>query len=477
MVSARTKAVDPPTGSLWRHGGRKRMGVVRVEGVQPAMLGRTPTVLVADGVRGAMPLRFGARRAVDLDCFRRRYRSIVESDATVWARGSERRVDRRVMQQEAVSMDKGQVDMGVAESVAMETQGSGRGGGVAWTFDAVVLNAGIGGASHGLSQTGLRVVGVDEDPEAARAHCANVSHCAIAEPLGWRPPAGARAKLVFYALPESFPREEMPEANRNRIPDEDEGVTPAERAKIIAAWPRRHRLADAFRVASELGAQAVIVEVSGGRRGKDDDYEFVRDMAVSLKYRAFSTVLDAAFLGLPQIRLTRVVIALRVSPTATPPKWPKMTHAASHNVGGLEPYRSVRMALGLDETYLHEGPDSVTDVGVPRLNVEAPCPTIGPKGVAEKLVARGADGHPLAPRSVTADEVRALQGLPASFTFGGVRPTEVKKVAAWERTAMRQVATAFPPVLARALATSVLSCLDADRAEIEAAAKAASEVA
>lgn len=449
------------------------MGVVRVEGLQAGMFGSVPTVLVSDGVRGAMPLRFGVRRPVAIECFRRRYRAIGEAEATVWARGSERkgaRGGRSVMDKEAGVVDERQTALG--EVVAAGGASSG-GNCVAWAFDAVVLNAGVGGVSHGLAQEGLRVVGVDEDPEAARAHCANVSHCAIAEPLGWKPPPGARARLVFYALPPAFPREEMPPEKQAQIATEDEGITATERAKIIAGWPRRRRFADALRLGVELGAEAVIVEVCGGRRGKDEDYEFVRDMAAAGKFRAFVTQVDASFLGLPQTRPTRIVVALRVGPQAAPPRWPKPTHAPANNTGGLLPFQSMRAALGLEGVFLHSGSDAVVKTGVQRVNVEAPAPTIGPKGIAEKLVPEGPDGAAAAPRSFSPDEVRALQGLPDSFTFGGVRPTDAKKLAAWERDSMRQVATAFPPLLARALAASVLRCLDADRADRELAASVA----
>ena len=466
MVSARVRSEDPQTGSLWRHGGRKRMGVVRVEGMQAGMFGSVPTVLVADGIRGAMPLRFGTRRPVAVECFRRRYRAICDADATVWARGNKRKSGRggqSIMDKEASVADGRQAVLGDGAVVGAPTTPGGNC--VAWAFDAVVLNAGVGGASHGLALAGLRVVGVDADPEAARAHSANVSHCAIAEPLGWKPPPGARARVVFYALPTSFPREEMPEERQAKIPGEDDGVSAADRAKIIASWPRRRRFGDAFRLAVELGAEALIVEVCGGRRGKDEDYEVIRDMATAGGFRAFVTQVDASFLGLPQVRPTRIVVALRVGPQAAPPRWPKPTHAPTGNTGDLAPFQSMRSALGLQGPFLHAGSDAVVKTGVLRVNVEAPSPTIGPKGLVEKLVAEGADGTAMAPRSFSPDEVRALQGLPDSFTFGGVRPTDAKKLTAWERDTMRHVATAFPPVLARGIAKSVLQCLDAAREE------------
>lgn len=435
--------MDPiETRSLWSCRTKTGWCVVRVDGVQESMDG-SRAVVVVPSVRGSSELSFAGSpsRVLDEAGFRLRYRKVSAEDARSMSSRSRAEIDdTAVVSVQRSAPDPRQSEMFDAGPSASNEVPPER---EPWAWDAVVLNAGSGSASLALSGLGFSVVGVCSSVEEANANARNGFSAIVADTSSWLPYGAARV-VVCQRPPQSG--------------DPSSEERPSQRPAVDA------RVEAAVEVARRCGAEVLVIEVEGGRRGSERDLVRLRDLVEASGLRARHALIDAQLLGVPQRRPTRFLVGVRVpeSSSRAPFLWPKPTHGPP-GCDGLEPLVSVRRALGLDGEW--EQPSGEPNARTP-INVDLPAPTIGPGGLASPIRRRAEVGaEPAEERRLSSDDLAALQGLPARFHLSPVghatEEASSKARRAAEAARMKSAATSIPPRLVAAVVSGALATIDA----------------
>lgn len=429
------------TKSLWSCRTKTGWCVVRVDGVQESM-GGPRSVVVVPSVRGSSDLSFAGSpsRVLEESGFRLRYRKV--SAEVARRMSSETRPEHETSSddmQRPPAADPRQSEMFDIVPPVAPTQEADV---APWAWDAVVLNAGCGSASLALSGMGFSVVGVCRSDDEALANVRNGFAAIVADPSSWSPYGPARVVVCLRPRQASAPPEDADSRRDHADPRVEASVA----------------------VASRCGAEVLVIEVEGGRRGSERDLPRLRELVESSGLRAHHAVIDAQFLGVPQRRPTRFLVGIRVpeSRSRAPFRWPNPTHGP-RGCEGIEPFTSVRTALGLDGEW--EQPAGEPNARTP-VNVDLPAPTIGPGGLSSPIrrkSARGAD--PGEERRLSAEDLAALQGLPRGFCLSPVRDDgrepSAKERRAAESARMKSAATSIPPRLISAVVSAAFATIEA----------------
>jgi len=230
--------------------------------------------------------------------------------------------------------------------------------------------------------------------------------------------------------------------------------------------PRGVLVFEFARIVAELRPRAFIFENVKGiittNSGRDWE-EMKRYFTKKTGYQLYTDVLNAANLGVPQLRERVFIVGLREPNDSF--RFPSATHAPPDKAVllGLRPYLTVRDALGcLRDLPNHEkrihgervagryakippgGRDRIDHTD--RLEWDRPSGTV--------LVGSSAGGgrphiHPAENRHITVREAARLQSFPDDFVFAGT--------TTWQ---YRQVGNAVPPLLAKAVGEKILSHLE-----------------
>lgn len=232
--------------------------------------------------------------------------------------------------------------------------------------------------------------------------------------------------------------------------------------------PRGSLVFDYVRLVKELSPRAFIFENVPGLmtvRGGKDWEELVSFMRCETGYTLFTSVLNAADYGIPQIRRRVFVVGFKSSRRQF--SFPKPTHANAEGNGNLfssslKPWVPAKFALELVEGSPNHrirqhgvrvrsryerippgGRDAVDHTD--RIHPERPSGTV--------LVGSSAGGgrpfiHPFSPRHLTVREAARLQSFPDTYIFEGPET--------WQ---YRAVGNAVPPILAYLMGLEVFKAL------------------
>lgn len=230
--------------------------------------------------------------------------------------------------------------------------------------------AGAGGLSLGLHRASFDVLGVEHDADAVETHRANVGPCELADITTWHPTASA--SLVAGGVPcQSFS-----EAGNRDGTNDPRGVL------------YRHLI----RIAVEANAEAILLEnVRGMMTWRDYDGSGVvpriEGEMRAAGYHPTHALLCAADYGTPQRRYRLFIVAFRSPKARAEFQWPSPSHGPSGGLFGLTPWVTVRQALRLGRGAYHVGRDEGANgwQGMRHVDVDAPAPTVGGKGNADKL--------------------------------------------------------------------------------------------
>lgn len=175
-------------------------------------------------------------------------------------------------------------------------------------------------------------------------------------------------------------------------------------------------------------------------------------------YRVRAKLLDAQWLGVPQVRRRTIFVGIREDLGVDPPfptPFPERFSIRdacpwiSNDVPDAEPFEEdadfSRLAIFKEWRKLAPGESSEKYLNLIRANAELPCPTVTATGGA-----RGAAGvaHPSLPRKWSLRELRLLCGFPADFALPGRFPK------AWER-----LGRSVPPPMMHAVAAALAAAL------------------
>jgi len=231
--------------------------------------------------------------------------------------------------------------------------------------------------------------------------------------------------------------------------------------KQLGAADERNLFPAALRLIDETRPRAIMIEnVRGFLSAVFEDYRLaLKAQLHKLGYRTDWRLLNASDFGVPQLRPRVVIVAVRneisdIFDWSTPlPQNPPTVGATLVDLMGANGWRGAhewaRRANDIAPTIVggskkHGGPD------------------LGPTRARQAWASLGVEGRTIAetaPESdfvgmprLTTRMVARIQGFPDSWQFFG------RKTAAY-----RQVGNAFPPPVARAVATNLRIALEADR--------------
>ena len=178
--------------------------------------------------------------------------------------------------------------------------------------------------------------------------------------------------------------------------------------------------------------------------------QIVRDFT-KVGYQVQHCIVNAAYYGVPQMRVRLLILGIRKDVAAVSPFPPTPTHANPDNAQelGREPWLTVGEALA-------HFPEPETDENIPnhecskyklRFNGHLGHRWIDPSRPAPTVTGRGDERggvvvlhHPGNHRRMTARELAAVQSFPDDFVFSGNKTS-----------AYRQIANAVPPALGYAI--------------------------
>lgn len=449
--------------------------MVRVDGVQISLIGDEEQVSVVPAVRGSSPMAFDGRRrrSMRMSGFLSRYASVEGTDEAALS----------VLNTRAAPVCEPRTREATVSEKQREMFSRGGSTPEEWGYDAIVLNAGIGGPALGIQCAGLNPIGVESDPECAADHRLVAGPCECAFIPAWKP--AGKAKLVFCAQPASpfivasTAKEDAEITDDTDDTDVDVGDSSGASDDEEEGGPgpvKDPRVAHAFTVATACGADVVIVEVSAAKRGNKRDLASIDSLAYRSGYKPFSRWISAEFLGLPQTRPTLMMVAMRIDKDDDPSnawmRWPLPTHGPVGNLSLLPRFVSVRDALGLERSYLKDDPDAPKDAPKTwRIDVDAPSPTLTTSGLRAKITPdMELDGTKPEPWKLGLPQIATLQGLPAACGLTPPQPQPASKKAEKAHAALlkrrtRAALAAFPPPLAEAIVTAALASFDSFRSK------------
>jgi len=341
----------------------------------------------------------------------------------------------------------------------------------------VSLFSGMGGMDLGFQRAGMKIVlETDNDPRCIETLRANgMSKTVLPADLFHIDGATLLRKAglhkgdvdVVFGGPSCQPFSRSNEGRRKGIKD-----------------PRGRLVFEFSRIVHELQPKAFVMEnvrglvsSNGGR-----DLQLLERRFRRMGYHVSSFVLNAADYGVPQSRHRLFIVGLEGNITPTPPR---PTHAPRDSPRkGLKAHVTTREAIGkLDDGVNRKGAETVGGMyghlmdAIPpgmnylyytsRYNRKKPLfrwrskfwtflLKMDPARTSHTIQAT--PGPYVGPfhwrnRRLTLEEIRRLQGIPASWKVRGKSRPEYTS-AAW-----RQVGNAVPPLLATAVATSIKECL------------------
>jgi DNA (cytosine-5)-methyltransferase 1 len=229
--------------------------------------------------------------------------------------------------------------------------------------------------------------------------------------------------------------------------------------KQLGSHDERNLFPAALRIVQQIRPRAVVIEnVRGILDAIFDDYRnaFSKQMS-KLGYWSDWRLFNSSDFGVPQLRPRVLFVALRKG-TEQNFAWPEATHSKAPTVGeclfdlmaangwrGAKAWKAAANEIAptiVGGSKKHGGPD------------------LGPTRAKQAWQALGVNGHLLAKEApdvafvglphLTVRMVARLQGFPDNWQFAGAKTS-----------AYRQVGNAFPPPVARAVATQVRRCLEA----------------
>lgn len=221
---------------------------------------------------------------------------------------------------------------------------------------AIDVCAGAGGLSLGLQRAGWDVLGVEHDADACATHRAQVGPCEHADIREWHPPG----PVEFVAG--GVPCQPFSQAGQ----------------RLGTADPRGQLYLHLLRIAKEAEAKAIMLEMRGLI------YRGLAEVRAEFERQGWITtwaLLDAANFGVPQHRRRLFLVGFRAP---LPFQFPVPTHGP-WGLLGLDPWVTVREALGLSGSYTAGRLPGKGWQGMRCLDVEAPSYTVG--GTVQELLA------------------------------------------------------------------------------------------
>jgi DNA (cytosine-5)-methyltransferase 1 len=315
-------------------------------------------------------------------------------------------------------------------------------------LESIELCAGAGGQALGLEQAGFAHLAlIENDPHACATLRVNRPHWNVIE-ADLR--AAVRGKVKEF------------DPNDYKGIDLIAGGVPCPpfsvAGKQLGDDDERDLFPTAVRLVDQCRPRAVMLEnVRGILDAVFEDYRKKLDKQLSkMGYRPGWKLLNASDFGVPQLRPRVVIVAIKEE-FADDFAWPE---------GNIEPHTVGETLHDLVAAYGWKGADKWRD----QANEIAPTlvggskkhggPDLGPTRAKRAWAALGVDGHGLAneppPRAyvgmpkLTVRMTARLQGFPDSWQFAG------GKTASY-----RQVGNAFPPPVARAVASRIAVALGA----------------
>lgn len=228
--------------------------------------------------------------------------------------------------------------------------------------------------------------------------------------------------------------------------------------KQLGSADERNLFPEAIRLVDECRPQAVMLEnVRGILDAVFDDYraQILSDLK-KLGYTTEWRLLNASDFGTPQLRPRVVFVALRKA-TASHFEWPQPTLAPPPTVGhalfdlmaaegwrGASAWRDRAADIGptlVGGSKKHGGPD----LGPTRSKAAWASLGVDGKGIADSAPDKNFVGMP----RLTVRMAARIQGFPDSWQISG------KKTSAY-----RQIGNAFPPPVAQAVGTQIITALN-----------------
>lgn len=229
--------------------------------------------------------------------------------------------------------------------------------------------------------------------------------------------------------------------------------------KQLGSQDERNLFPAALRIIKQIRPRAVVIEnVRGILDAIFSDYRsaFSKQMD-KLGYWSDWKLLNSSDFGVPQLR-PRVLFVALCKGTEQNFSWPEPARVKAHTVGGcLYDLMAVNGWKGAKAWKAAANEIAPTIVGGSKKHGG---PDLGPTRAKRAWAALGVNGHLLAKDApdakfvgmphLTVRMVARLQGFPDNWLFAGAKTS-----------AYRQVGNAFPPPVARAVATQVRKCLEA----------------
>ncbi|GAA1739258.1 DNA cytosine methyltransferase [Nonomuraea bangladeshensis] len=316
-------------------------------------------------------------------------------------------------------------------------------------FTGLELGAGVGGQALGLERAGFDpVVLIDNDPHACRTLCVNRPQWQVLE-MDFKDFVGAEHGLSTVDL------------LSGGVPSSPYSIA----GKQEGAKDERDLLVAAVYLAIELQPRAILLETTPSLLLP----KFVQvreEVEAELKHLDYSwewNVLDAQYFGVPQTRRSCLLVAMRPDDFVRF-VWPEPSDAAGATVGQVlrdsmasRGWRFVEewvsMANRVAPTIVggskkHGG----ADLGPTRTKQQWMGLAVNAHGIGDDVPGEdfildpdlGRDGVP----KLTVEQVMQLQGLPDDWIVTGRKTARYK-----------QVAQAFPPPLAEAVGSRIVSAL------------------
>lgn len=311
---------------------------------------------------------------------------------------------------------------------------------------AIEVCAGAGGQALGLVQAGFRLVDlIEQDPHACATLTANARRLRLPSGTTITPqdlrsyaPRSQRMRPLDL-LAGGIPCPPFSVAGRQLGPDDDRDLFP-----------------EVLRLAHALRPRALMIENVQGlmsRRFLHYREEIEDELASAGLHIAHWDVVEASSFGVAQRRPRSILVALRKNLvrhfTVPSPKSRKITVA-----NALKPH--LLHWRGVHRWAARAQSVAPTLVGGSRRHGGA---DLGPTGAKAAWARLGVNGHlladePPAPNhtgllTLTVEHAAILQGFPPSWRFEGGKTARY-----------RQVGNAFPPPVARAFATAILTSLE-----------------
>jgi DNA (cytosine-5)-methyltransferase 1 len=229
--------------------------------------------------------------------------------------------------------------------------------------------------------------------------------------------------------------------------------------KQLGSQDERNLFPAALRIIKQIRPRAVVIEnVRGILDAIFSDYRsaFSKQMD-KLGYWSDWKLFNSSDFGVPQLRPRVLFVALRKG-TEQNFSWPEPTHVRAPTVGEcLYDLMAANGWKGAKAWKAAANEIAPTIVGGSKKHGG---PDLGPTRAKRAWAAIGVNGHLLAKDApdasfvgtphLTVRMVARLQGFPDDWQFAGAKTS-----------AYRQVGNAFPPPVARAVATQVRKCLEA----------------